>query len=363
MSEPRAGPSDAGVTPATPGVSIVIPTLDAGDMLLGCLESFDAGREDVEVILVDNASTDDSVERARARYPSIRVVRNETNRGYAAACNIGVRHATAPFVLFLNNDATITPNDLDGLLAAARRDTGTAVWQPVTDGTDGRLESTGDAFTWWGVFRHLDVVPQAPSAEVFSTVGAAMLARRTSFEALGGFEDSYFAYNEETDLCWRARLAGHDVRVVRDAHVVHIGSETTGHLFEPHDVRYLVFRNRIRTNLANASRTTLVRLVPQHLLACLAFAVLYLVTARPRSSLAVLQAIAWPVGNRDVLADQRRRSQALRTRPDTDVLRPHLVARYGPRTIWNHLRRAYWFERASERARPRSDVSDSTRRN
>ena len=353
MSQPHAAPT----------VSIVIPTLDAGDMLLRCLESFGAGRDDVEVILVDNASTDDSVDRARARYPSVRVVRNETNRGYAAACNLGARDASAPFVLFLNNDATIAPGDLDTLLGAARIEKDTAVWQPVTNGIDGRLESTGDAFTWWGVFRHLDAVPDVPSAEVFATVGAAMLVRRATFEALGGFEDSYFAYNEETDLCWRVRLAGHNVRVVRDAHVVHIGSETTGQLFEPHDVRYLVFRNRIRTNLANASRRTLLRLVPQHLLACLAFAALYLVTARPRSSLAVLQAIVWPVGNRDVLAEQRRRTQALRKRTDDEVLRPEVVARYGPRTIWNHLRRAYWFERAAERARPRSDVSDSTRRN
>jgi GT2 family glycosyltransferase len=344
-------------------ISIVIPTLDAGDMLVRCLDSFDAGRDEVEVILVDNASTDGSVDAARARYPSVRVVRNETNRGYSPACNVGAAQATAPFVLFLNNDATITPADLDTLLAAARSDGTGAVWQPVTNGVDGGVESIGDAFTWWGVFRHLDAVPDAPTADVFSTVGAAMLVRRATFEALGGFEDSYFAYNEETDLCWRARMAGHDVRVVRDAHVVHIGSETTGQLFEPHDVRYLVFRNRIRTNLANPSRATLLRLVPQHLLACLAFAVLYLVTGRPRSSLAVLQALIWPIGNRDVLGEQRHRAQALRTRPDAEVLRNDLVARYGPRTIWKHLRRAYWFERASERARPRSDVSDSTRKN
>ncbi len=363
MSEPRTEPVHAGRTPVPPGVSIVIPTLDAGDMLLRCLASFDAGRRDIEVILVDNASTDDSVDRAAVRFPTVRVVRNATNRGYAPACNIGAHHATAPFVLFLNNDATIAPDDLRTLLVAAERDHDTAVWQPVTYGTDGRLESTGDAFTWWGVFRHLDTVPDGPSAEVFSTVGAAMLVRRSTFVSLGGFDDSYFMYNEETDLCWRARLAGHNVRVVVDARVVHIGSETTGQIFEPHAIRYFVFRNRIRTNLANASRASLLRLVPQHLLACLAFCVLYLVTGRARSALAVMQAIAWPIGNRDVLADQRRRTQALRERSDADVLRSDLTRRYGPRTIWTHLRRAYWFERASERLRLRSDVSDSTRRN
>lgn len=341
-------------------VSIVIPTLDAGDMLLRCLESFDAGRDDVEVILVDNASTDGSVDRAVGRFPNTRVVRHDTNRGYAPACNIGARQATAPYILFLNNDATIATDDLHALLEAAERDADAAVWQPVTYGADGALESAGDAFTWWGVFRHLDTVPDEATASVFSTVGAAMLTRRAVFEAVGGFEDSYFAYNEETDLCWRARLAGYEVRVVPGARVVHLGSETTGHLFEPHDVRYLVFRNRIRTTLANASSATLLRLGPQHALACLAFALLYVATLRPRSALAVLQAIAWPVGNRDVLTEQRGRAQALRTRPDAEVLRRDLVARYTPRTIWNHLKRAYWFERASERS---GLVSDNTRRN
>jgi hypothetical protein len=351
MSDPRAAPI----------VSIVIPTLDGGDMLLRCLESFDAGRADLEVILVDNASTDGSVERAVSRFPDIRVVRNETNRGYAPACNIGAAQASSAYLMFLNNDAAMTSDDLQTLLDAASSEPASAIWQPVTVGTDGTLESTGDLFTWWGVFRHLDAVPQTRTAEVFSTVGAAMRVRRPVFESIGGFEDSYFAYNEETDLCWRVRLAGHAVRVVTAARVVHIGSETTGQLFEPHDVRYLVFRNRIRTNLSNASARTLARLVPQHVVACLAFALLYLVTARLRSCLAVLQALAWSVGNRDVLFEQRRRAQSHRVRADAEVIRPDLVARFGPRTIWAHLRRAYWFERASARVRP--EVSDSTRRN
>jgi N-acetylglucosaminyl-diphospho-decaprenol L-rhamnosyltransferase len=345
-----------------PKVSIVIPTLDAGDMLLRCVERLGADRDDLEVIVVDNASSDGSVERAAERFGTLRVVRNDINRGYAPACNIGAAHATAPFVLFLNNDALLAPDDLATLLAAAHTDDDTAIWQPVTYGTDGALESAGDRFTWWGILLHEGEPPASSdhSPEVFATVGAALLVRRSVFERLGGFEDSYFAYYEESDLCWRARLAGWAVRVVGGARVTHIGSETTGQLFEPHAVRYLSFRNRIRTNLANPAPGTLWRLLPLHALACLAFVALYLVTGRLRSAGAVLQALWWPVGNRDVWREQRERVQAIRARPDREIFSPALVARFGPRTIWRHLRRAYWFERASERG---GLVSDSTRRN
>jgi GT2 family glycosyltransferase len=342
----------------TPHVSIVIPTIDAGDMLDRCLSSFLAdrpGREGLEVIVVDNGSSDGSVERVRSRFPAVRVVRNEVNRGYAPACNQGAAHASAPYVLFLNNDASIEVDDLNELLAAAAAQDQTAVWQPVTYGTDGTLESAGDLFTWWGIFQHLDSVP-TERPEVFSSVGAALLVRRSVFDELGGFEASYFAYYEESDLSWRVRLAGWDVRVVPTARVKHIGSETTGAIFEPHTVRYLAFRNRIRTNLSNASGSSLVRLIPQHALACLGFVALYVLTARLRSAGAVLQAMWWPVGNRDVVREQRKRVQATRVRQDAEVLRKDLVAGFGPREIWRHLRRNYWFERAGRRR-----VSQSTR--
>jgi GT2 family glycosyltransferase len=339
-----------------PRVSVVIPTVDAGERLERCIDALEPSRGDVEVIVVDNGSTDGSVEHVAARYPQIHVVRNEANRGYAPACNQGASVAAAPFVLFLNNDALLRRPDFDALVEAANAHTDTAVWQPVTVGSNGELESTGDTFTWWGIFEHLSEVPPNAS-EVFSTVGAALLVRRSAFEDLGGFEDSYFAYYEESDLCWRARLAGWNVRVVTSARVEHIGSETTGQLFEPHFVRYLSFRNRIRSNLSNASIASLVRLVPQHLVACLAFVGLYTITGRLRSAAAVLQAMWWLVGNRDVLAEQRARTQALRRRTDREIFRRDLVTGFGPRAIIRHLRRSYWFERAAGR------VSRSTRSN
>jgi hypothetical protein len=271
--------------------------------------------------------------------------------------------ARADLVLFLNSDASMSPAALDHLLDVARTDTVSAIWQPVTTTPQGELESAGDRFTWWGINQHLEDVPlcrpDERSAEVFATVGAALLVRRSAFESLGGFEDSYFAYYEESDLCWRARLCGYEVRVVPGARIEHVGSATTGRIFEPHAVRYLSFRNRIRTTLSNPSAANLWRIVPLHLLACLGFVGFYAITGRFRSAAAVGQAVWWAVGNRDVWTEQRARVQSMRTRPDTDVLRSDLVGSFGPRTLWRHLRRSYWFERAAERR----EVSERTRRN
>jgi GT2 family glycosyltransferase len=342
-----------------PSVSIVIPTIDAGTMLLDCLSHVGANRDWIEVILVDNGSADGSVDSAVTAFPHALVVSNETNRGYAPACNQGAREATADFILFLNSDASVSPQALDELLEVARSEEGAAIWQPVTLTTSGELESTGDHFTWWGINRHLEQVPTGGrSVDVFATVGAALLVRRDVFEELGGFEESYFAYYEESDLCWRARIAGYDVRVVTSSTITHIGSATTGRIFEPHAVRYLSFRNRIRTNLSNPASSSLWRILPLHAIACLTFVAFYLVTGRAKSSASVLQAMWWPVGNRDVWKEQRARVQASRRRSDKEVLRRDLLSGFGPLTAYRHLRRSYWFERAAER-----EVSDSTRRN
>src|SRR5260221_10095455 len=105
-------------------------------------------------------------------------------------------------------------------------------------------------------------------------------------------------------------MAGFEVRLIKDAVVDHVGGATTARILTPQDVRYLAFRNRLRTILANASPTTLARMLPLHLLACIGFCAVYLATGRPASAASVLKALWWTVGNRDVWREQRARLQA-----------------------------------------------------
>ncbi len=316
-------------------VSIVVPTLDGGDMLLRSLEHVDAGRSDIELIVVDNGSTDGSVDRVKERFPDARVVRNEHNNGFAPACDQGADEATAEFILFLNNDAFLSPGDLDEMLSAANGDPSGAIWQPVNLNEDGSVDNAGNLFSRTGIFLHNTDVERS---SIFSTKGPALLVRTRDFRDLGGFRADYFAYAEETDLCWRARMAGREVRLVTTAKVTHIGGQTTARILGAQDIRYLVFRNRFRTILANASGATLAVMAPLHVLACLGFAAAYAVTGRVGSAASVLKALWWAAGNADVWRSQRADAQGARRVGDRDVMRPDLRGRFTPAVLWRHVR-------------------------
>jgi GT2 family glycosyltransferase len=337
-------------------LSVVVPSHNGGSLLVRSLEAVGAGRPGFDLIIVDNASSDGSVEKALERFPQARVITNDSNQGFAHPCNQGAAISRADFVLFLNNDAFIDPADLDRLISAAKDDASGAAWQPVNVRTDGTVDFSGDYFTWWGFFLHLQDFPPKPELRtVFATRAACLLVRRDVFNALGGFNADYFAYFEETDFCWRARLAGWEVRVVPDAHVEHIGGVTTSRLLSPHQVRYLAFRNRFRTILANASGRTLARIVPLHLIACLAFGLLFLVTGRVRSMLAILSAIVWPLAHADELRQQRKHVKTIRRLADSAVLRKDLTAPVAPSKVWRHLaQQIYRWERQSSAHGPDS---------
>ena len=317
-------------------MSVVIPTHNGGPMLVDCVRHLKATEGSLELILVDNASDDESIARTVDLVPTARVVRNDVNQGFAGACNQGAAIANGEFVLFLNNDALFDGDNLGRLLTAAASDHDGAIWQPINLRPDGSIEFAGDLFTWSGFFLHLDGLPSTTS--VFSTKAACLLVRRSALEALGGFREDYFAYFEESDLCWRARMAGWEVRVVPESTVVHLGGVTTSRILTPAEARYLSFRNRLRTIVANASAASLCRILPLHLLGCLGFLALFVVTGRLRSVASIVAAVAWPFRNPALMRSQRASSQRGRTLADRDVLRLELVAPLRPRIIFRHLR-------------------------
>ncbi len=330
--------------------SIVIATHDAGGMLLDALACVEADRAEVELIVVDNGSTDDSVDRARTRYPNATILRNEHNTGYAPAYNQGVARATGAFTLLLNTDAFLKPADLTTLLDAAAADPEGAIWQPVNFDESGAVDSAGDLFSYTGLFVHADEIPDEPMRSIFATKGAALLVRTEAFRDLGGFHADYFAYFEESDLCWRARMAGWEVRLVSTARVEHIGGVTTARIFSPEDIRYLAFRNRIRTILANAGPATLAKMAPLHLVACLGFVLVYLGSLRPASALSVLKAMWWTAGNRDVWLEQRAAVQAARRLDDAAVLRRDVRGAFTPGVALRHISgNLFRWERAATR--------------
>lgn len=200
-----------------------------------------------EVVVVDNASRDGISARLAQAVPTARVLEEAVNRGYGAACNRGARETSRPLVLFLNSDAYVRPGAVDALAAALDADEGAAAAGPRLLDPDGSLqpsirrlptplriflESSGLAFLAGGrrpFAGHTKVRADHSRAQaVEALMGAALLVRRTAFEAAGGFDEAFFLYAEETDLMARWRRAGWRVLYVPEAQVVHEGGRSGG---------------------------------------------------------------------------------------------------------------------------------------
>lgn len=320
----------------SPRVSVVIPVLDPGEDLASCLGSIPVSEEH-EVIVVDNASKDGSVAAARRGRTDIKVITNAANVGFAKACNQGAAIARGDYLLFLNSDAKLEADGLVALLDWADG-AGVSIVQPVVIDCDGKVEDAGGHFTFTG-FTTRRREPMRPEPyRVFTCTGACLLIRREAFRKLGEFHERYFAYIEDTDLCWRANLAGVDVFVHPAVRATHRRNRTTKSLLAPSAVRYLTFRNRWRTVLSNAGPWTLMRVVPALAAASVVTSVLLLLRGEHRSAVAVVLALAWPVAHIGELRRQRRAAQALRVRSDREVFSDGIATRFGVRLARRYLK-------------------------
>jgi N-acetylglucosaminyl-diphospho-decaprenol L-rhamnosyltransferase len=219
-----------------PPVDVVVVAYRSRDHLRGAVEPL-VGLDGVTVIVVDNASPDNSVE-AVSDLP-IRVIRNESNLGFAKACNIGWRHGAGRYVLFLNPDARIDEKSLARLVARAE-DPQVGVVAPRTVTSEGRLVRSQRAFVgvgtiWAQLFFMHRLFPDATWADGIVrdpaayerrgapdwVSGAGMLLERSLLDQLGGFDERFFMYCEDMDLCRRVREAGLDVAYEPSALVVH----------------------------------------------------------------------------------------------------------------------------------------------
>jgi GT2 family glycosyltransferase len=260
-----------------PDVSVVVVTWNGRQHLDACLGAL-ATQQGVslEVILVDNASTDDTVAHVRSRHPSVRIVSLSENRGFAGGNNAGVADARAPMIAFLNNDTAADSGWLRALLAGLDQTAGFALTTSriVYMHDPQVIDSAGDGFLRaGGAFKRLHGMPSGEAAdalEVFGVCGAACLMPKAVFEELGGFDEDFFASHEDVDLSYRARLRGYRVRYVPDAIVRHQGSATLGR----HSARAIFYgqRNLEWVYIKNSPTSVLLRTAAGHLVYDLAAA-------------------------------------------------------------------------------------------
>lgn len=216
-------------------VSVIIPNYNGERFLKECLESLKRQTfDDMEVILVDNASTDDSIKLAKELYREIRVIELHDNTGFAYAVNRGIEAAKGEYVLLLNNDTIVFPNFVKNQykMIKGKPDVFSCSALMIQNQNHELVDDAGDelAVLGWGFAPDRDkpVSGCGVPHEVFSSCAGAAIYRKAVFDEIGLFDESFFAYLEDMDVGYRARLAGYRNLYNPYAKVYHLGSASSG---------------------------------------------------------------------------------------------------------------------------------------
>ena len=226
-------------------VSVVIPNYNGIAFLDSVLASLEGQTlSNFEVILVDNGSTDGSCSFVTANYPWVHLIELSENFGFCGAVNAGIRAAKAPYVLLLNNDTEVKEDFVEEMLAAIRRHKNafSCGARMVQYHDRDRLDDVGNyycALGWsFARGRGKDIHAYETEDKIFSACAGAAIYRKKIIEKIGYFDEEHFAYLEDIDVGYRARIFGYENWYVPTALVYHVGSGTSGSRYNQFKTRY-----------------------------------------------------------------------------------------------------------------------------
>ena len=237
-------------------VSVVVPNYNGIAFVERCFKALIKDAPKAELLLVDNGSTDGSRELTARRFPQVRIIALKENYGFCRAANEGMKAASSPYVILLNNDTEVLPGFTKALVSALQL-------EPRAFSAGAKMiqlhhpEKIDDAGNYccalgWAFARGKDksVEYYEEPDEIFAACGGAVIYRKAVLERIGYLDESHFAYLEDIDLGWRAKTAGWKNIYAPEAKVLHVGSGTSGSRYNEFKVSlssrnsiYLAYKN------------------------------------------------------------------------------------------------------------------------
>jgi GT2 family glycosyltransferase len=286
---------------STKDIAIVILNWNGKALLQQFLPSVIQYSENAAVYVADNASTDDSVQYVSEHFPSVKIIQNTENGGYAKGYNDALKKVKAPLLCLLNSDIEVTKNWLQPIVNEFNTDEKTAIIQPkildhkkkshfeYAGAAGGFIDKYGYPFCRGRIFDTIeeDTGQYNDTIEILWASGACFFIKNEVFKTLNGFDDTYFAHMEEIDLCWRAFNANYNTKYVGSSTVYHVGGATLSNT-NPRKT-YLNFRNSLFTLVKNTDSNVFARTFIRMVLDGIA-GIRFLLQLKPKFLVAILKA-------------------------------------------------------------------------
>jgi GT2 family glycosyltransferase len=283
-------------------VAVVILNWNGKQLLEQFLPSVVQYSKEATVYVADNASTDDSVAFIKDQFPEVSIVVNPTNTGYAGGYNDALQHIEADVYALVNSDIEVTENWLQPIIKAFQNEPTTAIIQPkildyknkdyfeYAGAAGGFIDQYGYPFCRGRIFNTLekDLGQYDTNQEIFWASGACFFIRSNVYKELKGFDTSFFAHQEEIDLCWRAINKGHTIKYLFESKVFHVGGATLQQ-GNPKKTE-LNFRNSLLMLTKNLPKKVLFRVLFIRMVLDGIAGIKFLLEGQPKHLVAVLKA-------------------------------------------------------------------------
>ncbi|UMB54982.1 glycosyltransferase family 2 protein [Lutibacter sp. A64] len=258
--------------------------------------------KNVEIYVADNASTDTSIAFVKKTFPTIKIVENKKNGGYAKGYNDALQHIEADIYGLINSDIEVTENWLNPIISTFNTAPETAIIQPkildyknkvlfeYAGAGGGFIDKYGYPFCRGRIFSELEKDNNQfnDTCEIFWASGACFFIKSSVFKELNGFDEDYFAHQEEIDLCWRAKNLDYSIKYVGTSTVYHVGGATLKE--ESPRKSFLNFRNSLFTLVKNVPKKQLFGIIFMRLILDGIAGVKFLTEMRPMHTLAIIKA-------------------------------------------------------------------------